>query len=91
MVRITKTVIVTNKLPKKEAANLHNNLKVLRVKFNLNQTDMAKLLGINISTYCFKENGTSEFTITEVEKIRNYFNLPYEEIFFGSILKLANS
>lgn len=62
-------------------------LKALRMMNALQQEDMAKLLEISLRAYNFKENGRNFFTIAEIEKIMEYFNLPYEEIFTRDIRK----
>lgn len=68
---------------RKEVGSLkHLKLKALMIENGLTQADMSKILGINASTFSKKINGKKDFTITEIETIKDYFNLPYEEIFF---------
>ena len=54
--------------------------------FGLNQSDVAKVLNIGINTYSFKENGKTEFNISEVKAITNLLKeynpkLTIDEIF----------
>ena len=63
-----------------------NKLLGYRKMFNLNQTAIAKELGVGLNTYSFKENGKSEFTLSEMRKITLLFkkynpNLTMDEIF----------
>ncbi len=58
-------------------------LKSLRVNYNITQDDMAQLLNISVQTYNKKENGKSEFTQSEINKILSLFDVKYEEIFFN--------
>lgn len=60
----------------------HIRLKALRTKNRFTQQDMAQMLNISYSTYSMKENGNRDFTISEIEKIRDLFGLSYEQIFF---------
>ena len=59
----------------------------LRKTTNTKQETLAKLLGISIKTYGFKETGKSEFTINEMFKIAKYFNKKVDEIFLPYILQ----
>lgn len=59
----------------------HIKLKMLRAKHGLNQTQMAEIAGLHYSSYCKKENGQKEFTLTEVKKILKHFNEKFEDIF----------
>lgn len=69
----------------------HNNLKALMVKYNIKNPVLAEKLNISPSTLSRKMNGEYDFTITEIEIIKDFFKLPYEEIFFNSeILKTSN-
>lgn len=58
------------------------NLKALRVKHALTQSHMAKLLKISDVSYRNKENGHTQFTLSEARKISEKFNQSIEEIFF---------
>lgn len=66
-------------------------LKALRVENNISQYEIAKFLGITQSTYSWKENGKAEFTISEIEKLKKFFNLPYESIFFREVAHVLNT
>lgn len=58
-------------------------LKVLRYKNKLKQQDIAEKLGISETTYNRKENGNSEFTISEAKQISDILNVSINEIFFN--------
>jgi len=53
----------------------------MRKERNMNQKDMAKVLGISVDAYGKKERGQFIFNIDEMFRIRNLFNRPLEEIF----------
>lgn len=61
-------------------------LKAKRVLNGINQSEIAKVLNICTYSYCKKENGTQDFTQSEIKKLINFFNLSMEEtnkIFFA--------
>lgn len=58
-------------------------LKALRVERGFKQDDMARMLGIGITTYNRKENGLSEFTESECRKICKILNISPVDIFFN--------
>lgn len=59
-------------------------LRELRNKYGLKQKDMAKLIGISVSSYNYKENGLSDFTLSEIKKIIEIFNESFENIFLSN-------
>ena len=58
-------------------------IKALMAEKELNQTQMAKHLGVNVSTFNLKVNGKRAWTNEEINKIINLFNVPYEQIFLN--------
>lgn len=58
------------------------NLKALRVKHGFTQADIAKKLDISEVAYRKKENGYTQFTLSEAKRISDIFSKPIEEIFF---------
>ena len=58
-------------------------LKGLRAEHDLSQEEMAKLIGISLSSYQRKETGESQFSLNEAYKISQIFNKNIYEIFFG--------
>lgn len=58
-------------------------LRALRARRGLNQSDMAKMLGISKESYYRKEVGRSRFTEDEINKILKHFNVKYEDIFLS--------
>lgn len=53
----------------------------LRKELKISQKEMANLLGISQKTYCQKENGKTEFLLSEMFIISEYFKMPVECIF----------
>lgn len=60
------------------------NLKLRgkRVEKQLSQTDVAKMLGICLSAYNQKENGISEFTLSEIQDLLYYLDCDFDDIFY---------
>ncbi|MCL2739693.1 MAG: helix-turn-helix domain-containing protein [Oscillospiraceae bacterium] len=58
-----------------------NKLKSLRIQNGIIQKEIAKILGIGLSTYIQKENGYMPFNEWEIYRILKTFNTTYEEIF----------
>ncbi len=56
-------------------------LKAKRVELGYSQQDMAKMLGMCLSTYCHKEKGKTSFTIEEIIRILVLLNCRFEDIF----------
>jgi putative transcriptional regulator len=56
-------------------------LKIARVRKKMNQTDTANYLGISSVSYCRKETGKNDFTLTEIKKLMELFNKKFEELF----------
>jgi len=59
------------------------SLKVLRAKRELLQKDVAKILGITTTCYVNKENGKSQFTMKEILKLSEFFNVTTDVIIKG--------
>ena len=60
---------------------LNERLRDLRDDNNLKQIEMAKILGISVSTFNQKINGKSDFTIQEAKKIALLFKKEVDVIF----------
>lgn len=56
-------------------------LKGKRVEKGLNQTEIAKLIGMATSTYNMKENGIREFSMSECIEIMKVLDCKFEDIF----------
>lgn len=67
------------------ANRIGNNLKGIRKNSFLTQQDVADLLEISRASYVSKENCKNDFTQTEIRKLMEVLNLPYEAIFFNHV------
>jgi len=56
-------------------------LKAKRVELGYTQKEISKILGMDNTTYSFKERGERLFTIDEVIKIMTILNCKFEDIF----------
>ncbi len=69
---------------------MKKNLLEAKMKiFGDTQSDLAEVIGISVATFNYKLNGKSEFTQSEIQKIRERYNLTDEEvveIFFDSVV-----
>ena len=59
---------------------MKKKLKTLRILAEISQEKMAKYLGITRVTYLLKENGDSQFTVTEVNKICEVLGCDFYEV-----------
>lgn len=59
---------------------IHNNIRILRKLNELSQENAAFELGISQSQYSRRENGSIEFTISELIKLSKLLNVSYENI-----------
>lgn len=60
---------------------MYNKLKGLMTERQIKQEELAKILGISVSTFNFKINGKSDFFIREGKAIAEYFDCTMEYIF----------
>lgn len=60
---------------------MYKNLKCLRTRFDLTQSDMAKILGISLVSYNQKEKGVKQFTLKEAKIIADYFKESIDYVF----------
>ena len=60
---------------------MQEKLLILRKQNNITQDEIARMLGISVKQYNYKENGKSKFNCDEMFKISNYFNKKIDEIF----------
>lgn len=60
---------------------ISRKLKSLRAEHGLTQVQIAKKLGMSEQTYVSRENGKTEFTVSEINKIVKMFDVTYKEIF----------
>ncbi|MBO8170197.1 MAG: helix-turn-helix transcriptional regulator [Thermoanaerobacteraceae bacterium] len=60
----------------------YRKLKVLMFEHNISQFEMAKKLGIAVSTLNRKLNGQCEWKLSECQMIAEMFDMQIEDIFF---------
>ncbi|KGK88000.1 transcriptional regulator [Clostridium sp. HMP27] len=76
---------------------MNNKIKVYRRFFNISQSEMAKIIGIGLTSYNQKEQGKKDFTYTEMATILKYFkekipDLTADDIFFtNGVIKLKTA
>ena len=63
--------------------NLSKNIKIIRLSLNLSQEQFAEKLGVGRATIGHWETGYSLPDITNIIKIKETFNVSYEEIIDG--------
>ena len=63
---------------------MYENLRSLRKKRGLTCEQMAKVIGVQKSTYSKKERGAVTFTLADAEKISVFLKIPIEQIFFAN-------
>lgn len=67
-------------------------LIALRKQHNLDRVEMAKVAGTSVSSYAMKERGDTQFKMSEMFRLREYFGLSIEEIFLPTnCINNANS
>jgi len=59
----------------------HTNLKGLLISKGINQSELAKRLGINACSVSLKITGKRQFTLSEILKIMEILDKTFEEIF----------
>jgi transcriptional regulator with XRE-family HTH domain len=79
---------------KKRGDNMVNTnlLKGIRVSRGYTQKPVAEAAGMNVTTYCQKEQGKVEFTPKEIELIASFLNIniyQVNEIFFDKKLTIG--
>lgn len=57
------------------------NVRVELARRNLGTTDLAKALGISNRVACNRKAGVSEFSISELERLSNWLQVPCEKLF----------
>jgi len=60
---------------------MYRKLIGIRNEKGYTQADIAKMLGIATKTYCYKERGETEFTVSEAKKIMILLKKSFEELF----------
>ncbi|EJP6472775.1 helix-turn-helix transcriptional regulator [Clostridium sp. FAM 1755] len=63
-------------------------LKAYRCLKGAKQKDIARLIGVSLNTYNFKENGKKAFTLSEAKVISDFFDTTIDDLFFKRISKL---
>lgn len=68
-----------------------NKLKAYRQLKGVNQSVIAELIEVQLTTYSFKENGKKQFTLDEAKKIADYFGTTIDDIFFNDEVNFTNT
>lgn len=61
---------------------LHNRVKELRARYNFNQSELGKLVGVTRQTIGMIEKGDYAPSVTLALKISKAFQVPLEEVFW---------
>lgn len=57
-----------------------SNIRNLRIENNLTQDELAKIIGVSRSTVSAWENEKTEADFITLAKLRDYFEVTYEEL-----------
>lgn len=60
---------------------MYRKLIGIRNELGYTQTDIAKIIGNSLKTYCMKEQGKSDFTILEAKILMDFFKKSFDELF----------
>lgn len=60
----------------------NKELKKARIDKEITQSEISKRLKMNIATYNRKENGSTEFTESEIKKVCEILEVQPQDIFF---------
>ncbi len=63
--------------------------KIAQIRAGVSKEDIAKVLGINLTTVYRKSNGESDFTLSELRTLKKVLNLSKDDvdrIFFSEAL-----
>ncbi|MDO4924843.1 MAG: helix-turn-helix transcriptional regulator [Turicibacter sp.] len=60
---------------------MSNNLKVYRIKFNLTQKQLAKIIGVSTQTYVAWEANPGMIRNSHANKIADFFGVTLDDIF----------
>ncbi|KAA6475124.1 helix-turn-helix transcriptional regulator [Bacillus swezeyi] len=60
---------------------MYSTLFITRKEKRKSQKDIAKVLNIHAQSYHLKEAGKREFTLTEAQKLAQYFNTTLDNLF----------
>lgn len=66
---------------------MQEKLLVLRKKMGISQRELASYLGISLKSYSMKERGERQFTLDEMFKLRDFFDMRIEDIFHPVVTK----
>ena len=73
----------TKQIKRKGDVKVLLKLRGKRVEAGYTQAELAKKIGLSLTTYRLKECGEREFTMSEINSILILLNCTYEEIFFN--------
>lgn len=62
---------------------MNARIRALRVKNKMTQAQLGEILGIKARTMSDIENGTSNPTVSQIEKLSKFFNVTSDYLLFG--------
>lgn len=60
---------------------MYRKLIGIRNEMGYTQTDIAKIIGSSLKTYCCKEQGKTDFTVLEAKILMDFFKKTFDELF----------
>ncbi len=69
---------------------LLQTLHSLRLKYGMNSTELAEILGISTTKYEEWEKDSSNISFSHILKLEEIFQMPSKYIFFGKDITLSN-
>lgn len=67
------------------------SLRELRARHNLTQGDMAKKIGISLTTYNYWENNFGNLSVNKANMVASILGVTLDEIFFADSLESKSS
>lgn len=71
--------------------NVCKNLKLFRIKFNLNQDDIAEVLNVSRATYGNYETGSRVINITYLKTLADFYNTSVDTLLSADISTTQNT
>lgn len=84
---VTRTMRVPKKFPKLK--QFWNNVGYLQEQNEINNSKMAKIMGVSVATFQNRKNKVQSTTGAEMERAAEYFQIPLEKMmlpFVGAVI-----